>query len=333
MVTASSRRSLLPPRPGAGGESTRSRHVPTESEEGDLEARGARHYALAVPTASTGNQRLLETVLSPRLLVLTLGGDRMLTSWGTNCVALASAEGTLLVDPMIAPAHARLVEEALRRRGFPEVRHVVLTHHHTDHALGAGWFAARGATVIAQARCAEAMAAQHPATLAARQRMPEVAALFQDAVAYVPTVRFEDRHVIDLGDAAVDVRHLGQGHTPGDAVVLFASEDAVACGDLLFAGYHFNYEEADAAVLPRRLDELSALPASRFIPGHGPPGGRALLEEQARYHAEVARLVSTAATTAEARAAIEARFPGWALPEAIPSAIQAFGGAGGEPPA
>lgn len=257
----------------------------------------------------------------------------MLTSWGTNCVALASAAGTLVVDPMIAPAHARLVEEALRRRGFPEVRHVVLTHHHTDHVLGAAWFAARGAAVVAHVRCAEEMAAQHPGIIAARRRTPEIASLFVDAVPYTPAVRFEDRHVIDLGDGEVDVRHLGPGHTPGDAVVLFPSEGAVACGDLVSAGYHFNYEEANTAQLARRLDELAAMPASRFIPGHGPPGGREILNEQARYHAEVARIVRGAAGPAAARAAIEALFPGRALPEAIPTAIAAFGGPGGERPA
>jgi glyoxylase-like metal-dependent hydrolase (beta-lactamase superfamily II) len=130
------------------------------------------------PSASTSSLSLREIVLSPRLVVLTLGGDRMLTSWGTNCVAFAAAAGTLVVDPMIAPAHARLVEEALRRRGFPEVRHVVLTHHHTDHALGAAWFAARGAAVVAHVRCAEEIAAQHPAIIASRRLVPELATLF-----------------------------------------------------------------------------------------------------------------------------------------------------------
>lgn len=273
---------------------------------------------------------LRETVLSPRLVVLTLGGDRLLTSWGTNCVAFASGAGTLLVDPLIAPAHARLVEEALRRRGFPEVRHVVLTHHHTDHTLGAAWFAAQGAAVVAHVHCADEMAAQHPAILAARRRDPELAPLFADALPCAPAVRFEHRHLIELGDAQVDVRHLGPGHTRGDAVVLFPSEGAVACGDLVFAGYHFNYEEAAIAELPRRLDDLARLPASFFIPGHGPPGGRELLDDQARYHAEVARIVASAASPAAARAAIEARFPGRALPDAIASAIAAFGG-GGQP--
>ncbi len=255
---------------------------------------------------------------------MTLGGEGPATSFGANCVAFAGEESALVVDPLIAPAHARLVEDALRRRGFPPVRHVALTHHHTDHALGAGFFAARGAAVVAHRRCAAAMAAQHQAIVQERRRVPELASLFADAEPHVPAVLFDGRHSIDLGGATAEVRHLGHGHTPGDAVVLLPSERAVVCGDLVFRGFHFNYEEADAEALPRRLAELAALPASLFVPGHGPPGGREIVEEQARYHEEVRRLVHAASTEQEARASVAARFPGLAYLAGVETALVAF---------
>jgi glyoxylase-like metal-dependent hydrolase (beta-lactamase superfamily II) len=268
---------------------------------------------------------LQETALSARLLVLTLGGDTPLTSYGANCLAFAGGNGTLLVDPLIAPVHARLVAEAVARRGFPPVTHVAVTHHHTDHALGAGWFAARGASVVAHRRCATEMAAQHPSLVAARRRAPELAALFADAEPHLPAVSFEERHLVDLGGVTAQVRHLGPGHTPGDAVVLFPVEDAVACGDLVFRGYHFNYEDADLEGLPRALRALAGLPASRFVPGHGPPGGREIALEQERRHAEAARLVAAAATPEEARAALRARWPGHLLEMAVETAVARLG--------
>lgn len=267
---------------------------------------------------------LREVELTPRLLLLTLGGDGPLTSYGANCLALAGSGGTLLVDPLIAPAHARLVAGALERRGLPAVAAVALTHHHTDHALGAAWFAARGAPVVAQRRCAEAMAAQHASIVAARRRTPDLAALFADAEACRPTAVFEDRHLVDLGDVAAEVRHLGPGHTPGDAVVLFPSEGVAACGDLVFEGYHFNYEEADLEALPARLAELARLPVSRFVPGHGSPGGPEILEAQAVYHRTVAGLAAGAPSAEEARRAIAARFPGFALRSAVESAVARY---------
>lgn len=268
---------------------------------------------------------LQETALSARLLVLTLGGDTPFTSFGANCLALAGEERTLLVDPLIAPAHARLVAEAVARRGFPPVTHVALTHHHTDHALGAGWFAARRAAVVAHRRCAVAMAAQHASMVAARRRIPELAALFSDAQPHLPAVLFEERHFLDLGGATAEVRHLGPGHTPGDAVVIFPSEDTVACGDLVFRGYHYNYEEADLEGLPRAWHALGDLPVSRFVPGHGPPGGREIVLEQSRRHAEAIRIVAAAATPEEARAALRARWPGHLLEMAVETAVERLG--------
>jgi len=102
---------------------------------------------------------LHETELRDNVWVWTLGGDRIESSYGANCTAVVGREAVLLVDPLIAPAHARLVESALRAKTPLPVRFVVLTHHHTDHALGSSWCAGRGTTVVARRACLEAMTA------------------------------------------------------------------------------------------------------------------------------------------------------------------------------
>jgi len=255
------------------------------------------------------------------LSIFTPGGDTPLTSYGANCVPFKGAEGTLVVDPLIAPAHARLVAQALSRSGFPAVTHVVVTHHHTDHALGASWFISRGAKVIAHERCAAAIAAQHAAIIAERRAMPELSALFADAEPYVPAATFSDTYQIDLGDVGAQARHLGPGHTKGDCIVIFPSERAVACGDLVFSGYHFNYEEADLQGLRSALAALRSVPAEHFLPGHGPAGGAEIVDAQARYHEKVAQLVRDATSPADARGAIRAAFPAHRLDIAIESAL------------
>src|SRR5258706_11511812 len=95
--------------------------------------------------------------LSDRLLWMTLGGEDPSTSYGANCLAFAGDGETILIDPWIAPAHAKLIAEAVAMEAFPPVTHVAVTHHHTDHALGAAWFGARGALVFAERRCAALM--------------------------------------------------------------------------------------------------------------------------------------------------------------------------------
>jgi cyclase len=261
------------------------------------------------------------TALSARCLVLTLGGDGISTSYGANCLAVHGRDGTLLVDPLVAPAHARLVEAALQERGWPAVSHVVLTHHHTDHALGAGWFATRGATVACQQGCATAMAAQHGDAVARRRREPALRGLFDDAAPYLPAVRFEAGWSVDLGGLGVEAHHVGPAHTDGDAAVLVPSEGVSAGGDVVFAGYHYNYEEATLERLPAALARVRALGAAYVVPGHGPVGGPELLDEQARYHEAVRRLVRGAATPAAAAAAVLAAYPRHRYPAGAASAV------------
>ncbi|MBI3997875.1 MAG: hypothetical protein HY355_02500, partial [Armatimonadetes bacterium] len=55
---------------------------------------------------------LTETRLRPEIVVWTLGGDEMHTAYGTNCTGILGQDGVLLVDPLIAPTHARLIEVA-----------------------------------------------------------------------------------------------------------------------------------------------------------------------------------------------------------------------------
>jgi cyclase len=264
---------------------------------------------------------LRETVISARLRLYTLGGDGPLTSYGANCVALAGRSGSLVVDPLIAPAHARLVEEALLRAGFPPVTHVVITHHHTDHALGAGHFARRGAVVVAHERCADAMRAQHPAAVAARRRDPSLALLFADAEPHLPAHLHLGQCVVDLGGVSAEVLHLGPGHTEGDSVVVMPSESLVATGDLVFRGYHFNYEEADRAGVRSGILALRRL-GSRFVPGHGEAGGVEVLDEQLRYHDEAERIALASSTDGEGAAALVGRFPAHLLRAAAPGGVR-----------
>jgi cyclase len=252
---------------------------------------------------------LHETRVRENIRVFTLGGDRIETSFGANCTAVVGRQAVLLVDPLIAPAYARLVEEALAAKTSLRVRYVALTHHHTDHALGASHFAGRGATVIAHRHCAARMAAEHADLVAERRKQPELAALFAEAQAYTPFRIFEDGLTLDLGGTKARVIHTGHGHTPGDAIVHLPEESVVVCGDLVSAGYHVNYEDADVGHLDCGLAALSALGARTYVPGHGEPGGPERLEAQSRYHAAA----RAAAGAPGAGDRLRSSFPGYRL--------------------
>ena len=269
---------------------------------------------------------LRETELRDNVWVWTLGGDRIESSYGANCTAVAGREAVLLVDPLIAPAHARLVESALRAKTRLPIRFVVLTHHHTDHALGSSWFAGRGTTVVAHRACQEAMAAEHPKLIEARRQVAHLAELFADARPCRPSLDFEDDVLtFDLGGSEARVFHPGPGHTAGDAVVHVEPESVAMCGDLVSAGYHVNYEDAALGGLAAGLEKLRALGVRTYVPGHGTSGGAELLDDQLRYH----RAVADAATeddSTQAKERLRSRFPGFLLEEVLPASLERWRG-------
>jgi cyclase len=264
---------------------------------------------------------LRETELRDNVWVWTLGGDRIESSYGANCTAVAGREAVLLVDPLIAPAHARLVETALRTKTRLPVRFVVLTHHHTDHALGAGWFAGRGTTIVAHRAGQEAMAAEHSKLIEARRAVPALAELFADARPCRPSLDFQDEVLtFDLGDCVARVFHPGPGHTAGDTVVHFDGESVAVCGDVVSAGYHVNYEDAALAKLENGLEVLRQLGVRSYVPGHGAVGGVELLDGQLRYHRAVAE-AARSSNSGKGRERLVAQFRGHLLEEVLSASL------------
>jgi len=259
---------------------------------------------------------LRETRLRENVWVWTLGGDRIETSYGANCTAVIGGESVLLVDPLIAPALARLVETAVQEKTSLPVRHVVVTHHHTDHALGSGWFSGRGATVVAHRACRDAMAVEHPGLVEARRKVPQLAELFRDAEPRLPDLVFDDAVSIDLGGAQAHVFHPGRGHTAGDLVVHLEKESVAICGDLVSAGYHVNYEDAAVEGLENGLRRLRGLGVRTYVPGHGAAGGAEILDDQLRYHSAVG-----AASSADE---LRSRFPDYLLADVLSQSIRAW---------
>lgn len=260
---------------------------------------------------------LRETPVTERVRVWTLGGDRLESSYGANCVGIAGRDAVLLVDSLIAPAHARLVGEAVKAWTAVPIRFVVLTHHHTDHALGAGSLAARGAEVVAHRACGAAMEAEHPKLVQERRRVSGLAELFRDAEPYRPTrLVGGEGWQADLGGTRVRARHLGPGHTPGDLVVSIEEESITVCGDLVSVGYHVNYEDAALDRLEKGLEELRRLATRTYVPGHGTPGGPEVLDAQIQYHRAVA-----SAARGEGVPALTTRYPGFGLEEILPQSM------------
>jgi cyclase len=84
-----------------------------------------------------------------------------------------------------------------------------------------------------------------------------------------PTLTFTDELNIDIGNREVQVKHLGRGNTPGDAIVYLPKEKIIVAGDLLVKPIPYTYDGYPAE-WAQTLHKMGELDATTIVPGHGP---------------------------------------------------------------
>jgi glyoxylase-like metal-dependent hydrolase (beta-lactamase superfamily II) len=205
-----------------------------------------------------------------------------------NAHLIKNDDGCILVDTGI-PGSERKVERVLHKHGltFKDIKLIVVTHAHTDHAGSAARIRElSGAPILAHKDDTDYYSRKVPMTYCTTSW---VGRLFvktpvphEPYVGFAPDLLMKDAETISLKDFGVDgiVRHTA-GHTPGSIGIELASQDALV-GDLiasgiLIGGIAFNGRairppfEDDPQTVARELERLVNSGAKRFHMGHGGP--------------------------------------------------------------
>jgi len=197
------------------------------------------------------------------------------------CVVRGS-EGVLLVDTRSSPAEADEIRRDLAELGTAPVRRVVNTHAHYDHTFGNQRFV--GTPIMGHRRL--------PAHLDRYERA--MAADRDDVDITPPTELVGDRHVLDVGGQAVELVHLGRGHTDHDLLLHVPDSRAWLVGDVIEESGPPMYGTGCFPLeWPGTITALlAALGADDVVvPGHGAAVNRAFVAAQLVDLAAVADLL------------------------------------------
>jgi len=211
---------------------------------------------------------------------------------GGNSAFLPTSEGVILVDDKFAADAPQIVAKVKSITDQP-IRYVLNTHQHGDHTGGNQALMAANAEIVIHKNARANMVANKQPGL--------------------PQITFTDESQVFLGGKEVVARHLGRGHTNGDAVVYFPSERVLHTGDLFVVGAPYcdtnnggSIKDWDQTV--KKI--LATYDFDTVIPGHGPVSKRADLEKWVSTMATVRDRVRSACAAGAASAADKLDFSG-----------------------
>jgi glyoxylase-like metal-dependent hydrolase (beta-lactamase superfamily II) len=223
--------------------------------------------------------------------------QRRYEPWDVNVCVVRADDGLLVVDTRASPRQGEQLRADLRELGDRPVRWVVNTHAHFDHTFGNQAFTGGGSgrpEILGHALVPEHFDRYERPLLMGRLADDVDAEELRDLVLTPPDVLITDRHVLDVGGRAVELVHLGRGHTDNDLLLHVPSAGAWLVGDVveqsgppMYGTGSFPLEwPATVRALVRQL-----APDDVVVPGHGTPVDVRFAGDQAEQLQQVADLL------------------------------------------
>lgn len=158
---------------------------------------------------------------------------------------------------------------AIRSITDKPISHVINTHTHPDHLLGNAAFVDENPAFVGHHNLTRALQERGPIYIENLTRLMGEEQLKGTKI-ILPTKTIATTETINIGNVELQLTAHETAHTNQDLTVYDTTSKIIWTGDLLF---HEHIPVVDGSLLgwQQRMDELSKIPATHVIPGHGQP--------------------------------------------------------------
>ncbi len=213
--------------------------------------------------ADLGPKKIVFEKLTPNAYAYSAEGDP------TSGVIIGD-DGVMVIDTRSTPVAAQDLIKKIRRVTKKPIKYVVLTHYHAVRVLGAS---AYGAEHIICSQPTHDLIKERGAQdyKSEVERFPRLFEGVESVPGLTwPTLTFDDRMTLMMGDLEVQIIQIGRGHTKGDTIVWLPKQRVLFSGDLVENGATPYTGDAYIAEWPNTLKKLRALKPRMLVPGRGP---------------------------------------------------------------
>jgi glyoxylase-like metal-dependent hydrolase (beta-lactamase superfamily II) len=215
-------------------------------------------YAAGVQQAAAG------------IKVTDLGGAALLQGAGGNVVAIAGADGALMIDGGLAANANALLEAVRRATGTSRIHTLVNTHWHPEQT-GANEAVGRdGGVIFAHEKTKVALSNTVYLAVGIKGRVAPLPAAAR------PTRTTREDGTLEFGGQQIEYGYLPAAHTDGDLFVHVPKINLLVAGGVVSAEEWPLLDYLNGAWLGGRVRALERLanvvkPDTRVVPSHGRP--------------------------------------------------------------
>jgi glyoxylase-like metal-dependent hydrolase (beta-lactamase superfamily II) len=186
-----------------------------------------------------------------------------------NTGVVIGDDAVMVIDAQATPVMAQDVICHIRTVTDKPIRYVTLTHYHAVRVLGASGYQPQH--VIASRDTYDLIVERGEADMKSEiERFPRLFRAVESVPGLTwPTIVFERRMTLRMGQLQVELMQLGRGHTKGDTVVWLPQEKILFSGDLVEFNATPYTGDAYLGDWPATLDAVAALGAEKLVPGRG----------------------------------------------------------------
>ena len=185
-----------------------------------------------------------------------------------NLAFVIGADTVAVIDAGGSRAEGEALYAAIRKVTDKPIRHLILTHMHPDHILGAEVFSEAGAAIFADARLPDAVAQRASAWMVSIPEQIGAAAFAGTRIATVDH-RVEAPQDLDLGKRSLHLAPVRTAHTNTDMTVRDAASNTFFAGDLISTGLTPSLDGSLSGWLDWLAEPITPVP-DRIVSGHGP---------------------------------------------------------------
>ncbi|WP_095588991.1 MBL fold metallo-hydrolase [Actibacterium ureilyticum] len=188
-----------------------------------------------------------------------------------NLSFIVTGDGVIVVNAGANYALSKALHDEIKAVTDQPVK-LVINENGQGHAmLGNNYWTEQGIDVLAHVDAAHEFEEYQTQIFEGMKRYARENA--EGTVPTGPTITFEDRHDIDMGDMHIEVLHLGPAHSAGDIQVWLPEQKMVIAGDIAF---HERMppifaDTCTSCWLETWETAFEPLGALYVIPGHGHP--------------------------------------------------------------